>query len=111
MPNELSKPQSAFLNAYRATGTILRAAELLEMSADTHYHALRDSEAYRQSFAQAQKDSSVALKDEARYRALNGSEVPIYQGGKLVGHWVKRSDRLLVYLLGANHPTKFRRRS
>ena len=110
MPTELSKPQSAFLNAYRASGTILKAAELLGISADTHYHALRDSETYRQAFAQAQKDSAVALEDEARYRALNGSEIPVYQGGKLVGHWIKRSDRLLVYLLNANHPTKFRHR-
>ena len=109
MSTELSNPQTAFLNAYRAAGTIQGAAELLGISRDTHCHALRDSETYRQAFALAQRESAVALEDEARYRALNGTEVPVYQGGKLVGHWQRRSDRLLMYVLNANHPAKFRR--
>ena len=109
MSTELTEPQMAFLNAYRATGRVQAAAELLGVSCDTHYHGLRDSETYRKAFAAAQRESVNALEEEARYRAVDGTEHPVYQGGKLVGHWQKRSDKLLMYLLTGNNPAKFRR--
>lgn len=106
---ELTDSQRAFLNAYRATGRMLAAAELLGISCETHFHALRESEVYRKAFAVTQRESANALEEETRYRAVDGSEHPVYQGGELVGHWQKRSDKLLMYLLSANNPAKFRK--
>lgn len=50
------------------------------------------------------------LEDEARRRAFEGVDRPIFQGGKLVGHERQFSDRLLEIALKARRPEKYRER-
>jgi hypothetical protein len=49
-----------------------------------------------------------ALEDEALRRAVEGVEEPVYQGGKQVGVIRKYSDALLMFLLKAARPEKYR---
>lgn len=52
-----------------------------------------------------------ALEDEARRRAFDGVKRPIYHGGKRVGYVLEHSDPLLMFLLRARRPEKYRERA
>ena len=45
---------------------------------------------------------------EARRRALTGVEEPVYYKGEAVDRTAKYSDTLLIFLLKAHRPEKFR---
>jgi hypothetical protein len=66
-------------------------------------------------FAAAMKEAlDVAvefMEAEARRRAVDGTLRPVYQGGELVGHVREYSDVLLIFLLKAHRPEKYRDRA
>lgn len=109
MPGELTEAQRSFLDAYRVFGMVKAAAEQAGVSRELHYNALRTSESYRHAFQIAQRDSALALEEEARNRAIDGYDEPVFQRGKIVGFRRRYSDRLLIFLLEANVPEKFGR--
>src|SRR5215831_1103301 len=51
------------------------------------------------------------LEAEAVRRAFKGVRTPVYQGGLLAGHVTQYSDQLLVLMLKAMRPEKYRERS
>ena len=51
-----------------------------------------------------------ALEDEALRRAFHGSERPVFQGKELVGYVRDYSDTLLIFMLKARRPEKYRER-
>lgn len=51
-----------------------------------------------------------ALEDEARRRAYEGVDKPVYQKGERVGLIREYSDTLLIFLLKGGRPDKFRER-
>ena len=65
-------------------------------------------------FAKAWDDAvergTDALEDEAVRRAMQGVLKPVYQGGKKVGAIREYSDTLLIFLLKARRPEKFKER-
>lgn len=50
------------------------------------------------------------MEDEAFRRAVNGTEKPVYQGKELVGHVREYSDTLMIFMLKARRPEKFKDR-
>lgn len=50
----------------------------------------------------------VSLEAEARRRAMDGVDEPVYHKGEVVGHVRKYSDTLLIFLLKAHRPHKYR---
>ena len=110
MPKPLTTKQQAFLEAYRIYGIIRIAAAKSGVSRELHYNALRISETYRQALAAIEKEHALQLEEQARTIARNqGIPEPVYYGRKLVGFKRRFSDKLLICLLEANHPEKFRR--
>lgn len=98
----------AFLAAYREAGTIRGALSATGISSSTHYKWLSDSEEYQKDFEKAQRASVVALEEEARRRAIEGVAEPIFgKNGEQVGTKMRYSDTMLIFLLKANHPSKF----
>lgn len=51
-----------------------------------------------------------ALEDEAMRRALEGGEEPVFYQGKIVGSVRKYSDTLLMFMLKARRPERYRDR-
>ncbi len=47
------------------------------------------------------------LEDEARRRAVEGVEKPVFRGGEIVGHVRDYSDAMLIFLLKARRPEIF----
>lgn len=66
-------------------------------------------------FLVAEQDARNQLADrlemEAIRRAFHGVKTPVYQGGLLAGHIQIFSDNLLMLMLKAVRPDKFRERS
>lgn len=99
--------RAKFLAAYAELGSITAAAKKLGMDRSAHYQWLDDS-AYMIDFAKANRLAVEGLEAEARRRAVDGFEVPVFQGGKKIGTQRTYSDRLLEKLLEANAPEKYR---
>ena len=109
MEPDLTPEQQKLLSFYTVTGLVGIAAQLAEVSPTLHEESLQTSRAYKNAYALAQRDSALSLEERARQRALSGTEDPVFHGGEVVGYRQRFSDRLLIFLLQANHPAKFRR--
>lgn len=103
--------KKAFLEAYAACGNITQAAELAGISRTSHYNWMEKDPEYPALFKAAEEQAIDRLEQEARRRALEGVEKPVYQGGKLVGTVREYSDTLLIFLLKGAKPDKYRERS
>lgn len=106
---------SAFLEAYAVTGIVTiaarQAAEALGKDyrriRNMHYEYLKKDEDYRQAFEIAHLEAIDHLEAEARRRAVEGTERPIYYKGRKVGAFREYSDQLLMFLLKGAAPEKY----
>jgi hypothetical protein len=60
---------------------------------------------FGQQVAEAVEAGTDTLIDEAKRRAADGYEKPVYQGGVLVGHVREYSDQLLIFLIKKRDPS------
>ena len=67
------------------------------------------------AFCVAERDVREGIADqleaEAVRRAFRGVRRPVYQGGLLAGYLTEYSDQLLIFVLKAMRPERFRERS
>jgi hypothetical protein len=106
----------AFLAAIRVMPHITRAAQAAGIRRELHYRRLERSPEYKKAFEEAWEVGCTVLEEEAYRRAVEGVERPVLYHGKVVR--VKRkplmereySDALLLRLLSANKPEKYRER-
>jgi hypothetical protein len=105
--NNVQYKRNAFLAAYREIGNISRACILANVHRNSHYLWMND-ESYRKEFEDAQEEACDHLEEEARHRAVEGFEEPIYYKGKQCGTIRKYSDTLLIFLMKGARPAKYR---
>ncbi len=98
------RQKNNFLNAYVRDGTIGCAAMAVGLTRQTHYNWLKEDPAYAKAFAKAREMAADLLEEEARRRAVEGDEVPVYYKGKKVDAYRKKSDALLILLLKGAKP-------
>lgn len=98
---------AAFLAALADTGIICRACEVSGVGRSTVYE-WREDPAFEARFRLAVDEATERLELEARRRALEGTDKPVYQGGQLVGYIREYSDTLLIFTLKALKPDKYR---
>lgn len=65
---------------------------------------------FHAAFEQAYEQGTDVFEDEARRRAVEGTDKPIYQRGECVGTVREFSDGLLTLLLKARRPEAYRER-
>ena len=99
--------QKDFLAAYAACGCIRYAARNAKRSRSAHYKWMQDA-AYAEAFAEAREEACEALESEARRRAVAGVRKPVYYQGDVVGMVREYSDTLLIFLMKAAMPEKYR---
>ena len=104
------KKQSAFLEAFRETGTLGGAAEKTHVGRGSHYRWLQQDPEYAAEFKDANEESADELEQEARRRALDGVDEPVFYRGERVGSIRRYSDQMLMLLLMAKRPEQFRER-
>jgi hypothetical protein len=93
--------QKAFIAALADTGSVRRAAAMVNM-AQTNCYTLRrapGAESFRRAWAAALDFGVARLKDIAFERAIDGYLVPVFVAGKLMGFRRKHNDALLMFCL------------
>jgi len=109
---EIPHPKKrAFLAAMSLYGVITRAAEVAGIDPKTHRNWLGADEVYAEAFGRAKQAAVDTLEAEARRRAVEGVQEPVFYEGRVVGHKMRQSDNLAMFLLKGNAPDKFRERS
>lgn len=98
----------AFLTALADSGIVRQSCETAQVSRSYVYDVRRADPQFAAAWDEAIDDACDRLVKEAHRRAVKGVKVPIYQGGKLVGHKREYSDTLLMFLLKAWRPEVFR---
>ena len=104
------KKKRLFLALFAALGNVSAAAEKAGVGRRTVYDWIAEDTEFKDAFNEARETAADGLELEARRRAVDGSERPVFQGGKQVGTVREYSDRLLEVLLRANRPEKFTER-
>ena len=93
--------QKAFIQALADTGSVTRAAGMVNM-AQANCYTLRRSpgaEEFRRAWDAALDFGVKRLKDVAFERAVEGQLVPVFQSGKLIGFRRVYNDKLLIFCL------------
>lgn len=100
----------AFLAAFRATASVVKAAKSVRIARSRHYQWLADDSAYAAAFDKARQEAVQTLEDEAVRRAHEGTLEPVFYEGEQVDQVLKYSDSLLMFLLKGWKPDRYRER-
>ena len=100
----------AFLAAFRQTGVIGHATKAVDIHRDQPRRWRKEDHEFNRQYKQALNEATDLLESYALKRATVGVERPIYQGGKKVGTVNEISDTLLIFMLKARRPKKYRDR-
>jgi transposase-like protein len=103
-----------FLEHFAEYGNVSAAARHAGIERNTVYQWQERDDTFVAAFREAEIKATEVLEGEARRRAVEGvtQEVPIYFKGQAVDTIVKTeySDTLLIFLLKARAPEKYRER-
>ncbi len=93
--------QKAFIEALADTGSVSRAAAMVNMAQANCYTLRRapGAESFRRAWEAALDFGVQRLKDIAFDRAIDGHLVPVFVAGKLMGFRRKHNDALLMFCL------------
>ena len=104
----IERAREAFLEALAGGYSVTHAAAVASIPRRTVYD-WRDADLdFRSRWDEAVEAGTDIMEDEARRRAIEGYEKPIYNNGKLVGTVREYSDTLTVLLLKSRRPSKYR---
>lgn len=107
MRHNVAHYKEAVLDALAKTGNVSLACCAAGVGRRTHYNWLKTDSEYEAAAQEAIDDAGDLLAAVARKRAVEGWDEPVYQGGKLVGHIRRYSDRLLMFLLCGINPARW----
>ena len=104
------RAQKRFLLAYAQVGVISRACKLAKVSRASIYQWQEHDAEFTVAMREAGITATEALETEAWRRARDGVDEPVYQHSKLVGTITRYSDNLLMFMLRARAPERYRER-
>jgi len=103
------KAQQTFLFYFRQHGNLALACQESKVDRRTPYRWYeKDAFGFRANFDDAEQEAIEWIENELYRRAVTGVEEPVYQGGQMVGSIRKFSDLLLIFMLKARAPAKYR---
>jgi hypothetical protein len=104
------KKRRLFIDALANSGNVSLACKHAVVSRCGVYKLKSRSKEFEREWKDAIDQAVSILEEEARRRALNGVDEPVFHGGKVCGVVRKYSDVLLIFLLKASRPKKYRER-
>lgn len=107
----VKKRQDDFLAAFVEFVSVTRACKKAKIPRQTVYDWKKNSPEFKKRYDEATNLALQALEDEAVRRAYEGVNKPVFQGGAKVGTIKEYSDTLMIVLLKARAPEKYRERS
>ncbi|HXH11169.1 MAG TPA: terminase [Alphaproteobacteria bacterium] len=99
-----------FLAHLRQTANVTEAAQMINMARRSLYDARERDPEFAKQWDDAVEEATDALEREARRRAVEGWDEPVFYKGQLQGYIRRYSDRMLELLLRAHRPDKFSER-
>ncbi|WP_237740193.1 hypothetical protein [Oceanibaculum indicum] len=99
-----------FLGHLADTGNVSAACRLARLDRRTAYQWRGADADFRRLWQEALDAAVDALEAEARRRAVEGVEHPHFHQGQVAGTVKRYSDALLMFLLRAHRPERFRER-
>lgn len=100
--------QGRFLKELCKTGNVQSSCRKAKVTRQNAYLARKADVVFAAAWEEAIEIATEALELEARRRAERGVLEPIYYQGERVGAVRKYSDTLLIFLLKAHRPEKYR---
>lgn len=100
----------AFLSSLADTGNVTKSAAAVGASRSVVYEWRMADEEFAKAWDQAIRVATLGLEDEARRRAQDGVDEPVFYLGAECGTVRKYSDTLLIFLLKA-HDHKYREKT
>ncbi len=111
------KKREAFIDALAKTGNVSDAAELAGIGRRSAYDWRRDDLSFAAEWDDAIDQAADRMEREAFRRAVEGTDKPVFgslgqgMGSGEVGRVKEYSDTLLIFLLKAARPEKYRERA
>lgn len=103
------KKADRFIEALLGTGgNVTRACEAAALSKVAAYEWRKNDEAFAIRWEDAVEAGTEELEQEARRRAYEGVDEPVFYKGDECGLVRKYSDTLMIFLLKARKPDKYR---
>jgi hypothetical protein len=103
-----NRAREAFLEVLRETANVSEAAKSAGVSRNCAYAHQKADPAFAAAWDDAVEIATDSLVAEARRRAVDGVEEPVFHKGEVCGHIRRYSDRMLEILLKAHRPAQFR---
>jgi hypothetical protein len=104
------KQQSDFLQWFAEYASVSKAAKKAKVARSNIYLWMKNDPEFNQLYISACEAALGALEDEAVRRAFEGTIKPVFQQGKQVGKIREYSDTLMIVLLKARAPEKYKER-
>ena len=102
--------KKVFLALLAQTGNVTASADGVGKSRDAAYKARRANPDFAEAWEDAKEEALDAMEAEAWRRGMQGVDEPVFYQGEVRGHITKYSDTLLIFMLKAGRPHKFRER-
>lgn len=103
--------RAEFLETLRTTGNVSRSARVVGISRQRVYELKRADAGFAAEWDDALEEGVDNLEEEARRRAYEGTLKPVFYQGAECGQIREYSDTLMIVLLKAHRPDKYRDRS
>lgn len=108
---ETAQRKKAVLAAFLRHGTVYHACRAAKVERARHYEWLKKDAQYRAAFEEAQQSVADTLEREAIRRGRTGWLEPVFYKGQVCARVRKWSDTLLIFMLKALRPEKYRERT
>lgn len=98
----------AWLEAFEQEGTVVLACKASGVGRSTVYEWRQSDEAFALAWHDIEEATTEAMEREAYRRAVEGVAEPLVSAGKHVCDVKKFSDTLLIFMLKARRPERYR---
>ena len=102
--------RKVFLTSLAATGNVTKSASVARVTRPGVYKARKENAAFAEAWDIAEEDAIQQLELEARRRAYEGVDKPVFHAGEKCGVIRQYSDVLMMFLLKAHRPDTYRDR-
>ncbi len=104
----IRKKKELFLKTLAEVGMVTEAAKIAGISRAQLYRWKKADLTFAAAWEEALEISADVLEAEVQRRAIDGVKTPVFFKGKVAGTVQKYSDTLLIFLLKARRPERFR---
>lgn len=102
------KDRERWLEAFRERGTVSEACRVTGVGRTTVYGWRAKHEEFAVAWADIEEETTERMEREAFRRGVEGVEREVYHRGEVVGMERQYSDTLLIFMLKARRPEKYR---